>query len=170
MIRFLVQLLRGFRGHPAHPPLTDASIGAYTAGVVAVVLGWLGVEEATMAKAAFVAIAVGLVVTVATIVSGVVDYLRIPRGTALWNATTVHWIVMLFATSAFLTADAALQSGFETGQVSNTAAVTTVVAYLLLTVGGWIGGALVFVYGMRVTGESDKPATDALLRPEFPPD
>jgi hypothetical protein len=32
-------------GKPFHPPLTDASIGAYTGGVVMLVLGALGVEE-----------------------------------------------------------------------------------------------------------------------------
>ena len=32
-------------GKPLHPPLTDASIGAYTAGVAMLVMGALGVEE-----------------------------------------------------------------------------------------------------------------------------
>ena len=29
----LIQLLKGWPGKPSHPPLTDASIGAYTVGV-----------------------------------------------------------------------------------------------------------------------------------------
>ena len=35
------RLIQGFPGKPSHPPLTDASIGAYTVGVVMLVLGAL---------------------------------------------------------------------------------------------------------------------------------
>jgi hypothetical protein len=45
----LIRLLRGWPGKPSHPPLTDASIGAYTVGVAMLVLGALGVEEEQMA-------------------------------------------------------------------------------------------------------------------------
>lgn len=170
MIRTLVDLLRGFRGHPAHPPLTDASIGSYTVGTVAAVLGWAGMEETAMAKAAFVAIVIGLVISVATILTGVVDYLRIRRGTALWNTATVHWIVMALANGAFIIAAAMLQGGFDASQMGAGAALMTIVGFVLLLVGGWIGGAITYVYGMRVISETDKPATEAILKPEFPPD
>ena len=36
-------LLHGLPGHPLHPPLTDATIGAYTFAVVAALLDVLGV-------------------------------------------------------------------------------------------------------------------------------
>jgi hypothetical protein len=45
----LLARVKGFPGHPSHPPLTDASIGAYTVGVAMLVLGALGVEEEQMA-------------------------------------------------------------------------------------------------------------------------
>ncbi len=35
--------LRGFPGHPSHPPLTDVTIGAYTFGTVAAILSKAGV-------------------------------------------------------------------------------------------------------------------------------
>ena len=34
----LIALIKGWPGKPAHPPLTDASIGAYTVGVAMLVL------------------------------------------------------------------------------------------------------------------------------------
>ena len=170
MMRTLIDLLRGFRGHPAHPPLTDASIGSYTVGTVAAVLGWIGVKEAAMAKAAFVAIVVGLVISAATMITGFVDYLRIRRGTALWKTATIHWIVMALANGAFITAAAMLQGGFDAAEVTASPAVVTLSAFVLLSVGGWIGGAITYVYGMRVINEPTATAYDAVLKPKFPPD
>ncbi|MFN2525848.1 MAG: DUF2231 domain-containing protein [Actinomycetota bacterium] len=169
-MRTIIRLLRGFRGHPAHPPLTDASIGAYTVATVAATLGWLGVEEAAMAKAAFVAIVIGLVVSVATILTGFVDYLRIRRGTPLWNTATVHWIVMALANGAFIASAALLDGGFHASRLEGGAALATLAGFALLLVGGWIGGAVTYVYGMRVINETEKRARDAILKPEYPPD
>lgn len=170
MIRWLIDLMRGFRGHPAHPPLTDASIGAYTVATVAAVLSWGGIEEAAMAKTAFAAIVIGLVVSVVTILTGFVDYLRIRRGTPLWNTATVHWIVMALANGAFIAAAALLDGGFDADKVEAGAALTTIGGYVLLFVGGWIGGAITYVYGMRVISDNERSARDAILKPEFPPD
>lgn len=60
MANTLISLVRGFPGKPSHPPLTDASIGAYTVGVAMLVLGALGVEEEQMAHGALLAIGGGL--------------------------------------------------------------------------------------------------------------
>jgi len=45
----LSYLIKGFPGHPLHPPLTDATIGAYTVAFVLALLGILGVAEDRMA-------------------------------------------------------------------------------------------------------------------------
>jgi hypothetical protein len=52
----VIRLLKGWPGKPSHPPLTDATIGAYTAGVAMLVLGAVGVEEEPMAHGALLAI------------------------------------------------------------------------------------------------------------------
>ena len=56
-MRRLIELVKGFPGHPSHPPLTDVSIGAYTAGTLMLVLGALGVEEEQMAHGGLLAAA-----------------------------------------------------------------------------------------------------------------
>ncbi len=53
-------MIKGWAGKPSHPPLTDVSIGAYTAGVAMLILGALGVEEEQMAHGALLAISGGL--------------------------------------------------------------------------------------------------------------
>ena len=41
--------------------------------------------------------------------------------------------------------------------------VLTLLGFGTLTAGGWIGGSLVFVHGMRVEEEPEKPARDAIV-------
>ena len=65
----LSYLVKGFPGHPLHPPLTDATIGIYTAATVFAVLSVLGVSEGNTATAWWLALVVGLVVTGPTALS-----------------------------------------------------------------------------------------------------
>jgi uncharacterized membrane protein len=161
--RRLLGLARGFPGHPSHPPFTDATTGALTLGVVLAILGWLGVAEEAAARASVLAIAVGLVLSVPTLVTGFLDYLAIPRGTARWRTASVHWLAMVFAVSVFLVAAAALQPGYDDGEVRATGAIAAVLAEALLLVGGWLGGAVVFVHGERVLALPDEPARAAAV-------
>src|SRR5918996_4945155 len=95
----LLRLIKGAPGKPLHPPLTDVSIGAYTAGVAMLVAGAAGLQEEQVAHGALIAISVGLIVALPTAITGLLDWLDIPA---------------------------------------------------FLAVGGNIGGANVFVYGIRV--------------------
>jgi hypothetical protein len=56
-------LVKGFPGHPLYRPLTDATIGAYTAATALGVLGALGVSERNLATGWWLALIVGLTVT-----------------------------------------------------------------------------------------------------------
>ena len=71
----LVDLVRGWPGKPSHPPLTDASIGAYTAGVAMLVAGKLGLEDRQMAYGSLIAISVGLALAAPTALSGLLAWL-----------------------------------------------------------------------------------------------
>ncbi len=78
----LSMLVKGPEGKPSHPPLTDVVIGAYTVGVAMLVAGAAGLEEEAMAKGALLAISGGLIVTLPTAMTGVLDYLDLPKPTA----------------------------------------------------------------------------------------
>jgi hypothetical protein len=43
--------------------------------------------------------------------------------------------------------------------------VLTLAGFAVLTLGGWLGGTIVFVHGMRVLGRLDAPAREA-VKPE----
>jgi uncharacterized membrane protein len=154
-------LIRGLPGHPLHPPLTDATIGIYTGATAFGVLSVLGVSEANMATAWWLALIVGLVVTGPTALTGFVDWLGITWGTPLWRTATAHMFAMLTATVFFLLAAVFGHGGYVADEVTGGSLVLTLVGFGVLTLGGWLGGTIVFVHGMRVLNLVEEPALRA---------
>jgi hypothetical protein len=68
---------------------------------------------------------------------------------------------MLTATVFFLIAVLVGHSGYSHGAVEAGPFVLTLVGFVFLTVGGWLGGAVVFVHGMRVLSLVDEPPARA---------
>src|SRR5215210_7993488 len=157
-----VRTLLSAPGKPFHPPLTDASIGAYTAGVAMQVLGALGVEEEQMAHGALLAISLGLILAAPTALTGLLDWLDIPRGTPARSVATIHLWVMVGATVLFALTWLAQLDGYRNDEVRGLALGLGVAAFALLALGGNIGGANVFVYGIRVLKAEDTPPREAL--------
>ena len=157
----LSYLLKGLPGHPLHPPLTDATIGAYTVATAFGLLSVLGVSEHNMATAWWLALVVGLVVTVPTALAGLIDWLSITWGSPVWRTATVHMFAMLTATVFFLLAAIFGHGGYVDGEVTTGSLLLTLVGFGTLTLGGWLGGTIVFVHGMRVLNLVDEPTTRA---------
>ena len=155
-------LLRGFPGHPLHPPLTDATIGAYTVSAVLGVLGILGVSESNMAKGWWLALVVGLIVSAPTALTGLVDWLSLTRRTPLWRTATMHMSAMVTATVFFALAAIFGHDGYADADVTGGSLVLTLIGFALLTVGGWIGGTIVYVHGMRVLSLQEEPSHRAV--------
>ena len=154
-------LVRGAPGHPVHPPLTDATVGIYTFATIAAVLSALGIAEDGAAKAWALALVVGLILSAPTSITGLIDWLKITPGTPLKRTATSHLIAMVSATVFFLiTALSGYSDGMD-GVVGSGSLILTLIAFGLLTLGGWLGGAIVFTYGMRVLNLVEEPASQA---------
>lgn len=158
----LLPWIKGHSGKPTHPPLTDASIGAYTAGVAMLVLGALGVEEEQMAHGSLLAISVGLLVAPPTAVTGLLDWLDLPKGTSVRRVATIHLLLMMTTTLLFALTWLAQLDGYKDDEIKAAALVVGLAAFAFLAVGGNIGGANVFVYGVRVLKRTDVPPREAL--------
>ena len=155
-------LLRGLPGHPVHPPLTDATIGIYTFATIAAVLSALGIAEDAAAKGWALGLVIGLVVSAATAATGLLDWLKIEGGTALKRTATSHLIAMVAATVIFLVAALVGYSDGMDGVVGSGSLILTLIAFGLMAVGGWLGGTIVFVHGMRVLNLVEEPAHRAV--------
>jgi uncharacterized membrane protein len=154
-------LWRGLPGHPIHPPLTDVTIGAYTFALVAATADVLGISTHAATHAWWLALVFGLLSTIVTATTGFVDWLRIQSGTPLWRTATAHLIAMLLASGVFLAAVVAGKGSFDAGNVETGPFVLTLAGYVVMAVGGWLGGSVVFVHGMRVLNLVDEPALKA---------
>ena len=155
------RLVRGLPGHPLHPPLTDATIGTYTFATIAGVLSVLGIAEDAAAKAMWLALVVGLVISAATAFTGWVDWFRISSGTPLKRTATIHGVANGAATVFFAVAAIVQHGAYADGEVATGALIATLVGFALLTVGGWLGGTIVFVHGMRVLELQEEPTRRA---------
>jgi uncharacterized membrane protein len=157
----LSYLVKGLPGHPLHPPLTDATIGIYTAASAFGLLSALGVSERNLATAWWLALIAGLIVTGPTALTGLIDWLSITWGSPLWRTATLHLLSMLTATVFFLLAAIFGHGGYVDGEVTSGSLILTLVGFGFLTLGGWLGGTIVFVHGMRVLNLVDEPALKA---------
>lgn len=146
----LSYLVKGFPGHPSHPPLTDVTIGAYAFAAVAAVLSKAGVAERGLASGWWLALIVALCSTALTATTGFVDWLEIEWGSDLWKTATLHMTAMVSASVVFLVAVLVGHHPYVEGRVSALGLVLTLVGFAVLALGGWLGGKIVFVYGMRV--------------------
>jgi uncharacterized membrane protein len=162
MMRML-GLVKGRPGKPLHPPLTDAIIGAYTAGVAALIAGKAGLQSPQMAHAALIAISFGLLLATPTAVTGLLDWLDIPKGTPARTNATIHLVAMVTATALFVLTWLAQRPGYNDDEVRTLALVVGIVAEAVLAAGCAIGGANVFVYGIRVVKRPNTPVSEALL-------
>jgi uncharacterized membrane protein len=154
----LSYLWRGLPGHPLHPPLTDATIGIYTGSTALGVLSVIGVSDRNTAAAWWLTLVVGLVVTVPTALTGLADWLEIEWGTPLWRTATTHLLAMVTATTFFLLAAIFGHGGYVDRDVTSGALILTLIGFAALTLGGWLGGTVVFVHGMRVLNLVSEPA------------
>ena len=158
----LMSLVKGFTGKPSHAPLTDVSVGAYTIGVAMLVVGAFGLEEEAMAKGALLAISGGLIVAIPTSLTGLLDYLDLPKASAARKLGLYHLLVMVTATALFAATWLAQRPGYLDGEVTALGLILGVAAFGLLVIGGTLGGALAYVYGVRVV-KQDVALADALI-------
>ncbi len=158
----LITLVKGFAGKPSHAPLTDVSIGAYTVGVLMLLAGWFGLEEEAMAKGALLAISGGLLVAIPTSLTGLLDWADLSKGSRARTLANYHLVVMLLATATFAATWVLQRPGYLDGEVTAGGLVAGCAALGLLTLGGTLGGALAYVYGVRVV-KRDVPLADALI-------
>jgi uncharacterized membrane protein len=158
----LSYLWRGLPGHPIHPPLTDATIGIYTFATIAALADVTGISNNAATHGWWLALVTGLIVTVPTALTGLADWLTLEWGSEIWKTATLHLTAMVSATVFFGLAALLGHDSFKRGDVSAGPFILTIVGFGLLTLGGWLGGSIVFVHGMRVLSLVKEPAERAV--------
>jgi uncharacterized membrane protein len=157
----LSYLWRGLPGHPVHPPLTDATIGAYTFATVAAFIQVVGITSHAGAYGWWLALVIGAIFSTVTVATGFLDWLTIESGTPLKRTATTHALAMATASVFFILAILFGHKHYTHGLVGTGPFILTILGFGFLTLGGWLGGAITYVHGMRVLNLVTEPARKA---------
>lgn len=147
-------------GHPIHPMLIVIPLGAFIMAVVADIAMYV-TGNGTLGVVAFWNIVGGIVGGLAAAVFGLIDWLAIPSNTrakaiGLYHGVGNVVVVALFAVSAWM------RWGVDQYLPSLTAMGLGIVALLLGTVTGWLGGELVDRLGVGVDDGANVNAPSSL--------
>jgi uncharacterized membrane protein len=153
-MRFLLALVSGRSGRPTHPPLTDLVIGGYTIGTFAAVSSWLGWQEQGMAIVAAGAISVGAVSALPTSITGLLDWLKLAKGSPARRLGLWHLALIFISAPFYVMAGIRIYGGqafnLEVEPVDATSAMLCIVGWIVLALGASMGGKLTFLHGVRV--------------------
>jgi len=156
--------LRGFAGKPFHPPLTDVPIGAYTVVAGLDVLSKIlhsghPVVAAQLYKAGTFTLWGGALVSLATALTGFWDWWKSSEpGTQARRTINAHAWTMITAT-ILVVVDLILRTWvYDTNPVvPGRVLVISLVIFVLITIGGTLGGELTYDYGFNVETAGDSP-------------
>lgn len=85
------------------------------------------------------------------------------------RVATIHMLAMITTTVLFVLTWLAQLDGYKDGEVSAAALIVGIVAFGFLAAGGNIGGANVFVYGVRVLSARTFPCAKRSIRSAWSP-
>lgn len=155
-----ISLVRGRPGHPLHAALSDLVVGMFVLATGLACVSYIGWAREPAAKGAWLAIVSGLAAATVTAPTGTIDWLFMPRGSAAWKTAGVHMLAMV--TTVVLYALAAWRQwyGYLHGDVTTSGLILVCVGLGTLLLGGFMGGSVVFVHGMRVLRLLDKETTE----------
>ncbi|MGB3409691.1 MAG: DUF2231 domain-containing protein [Microthrixaceae bacterium] len=155
-------------GHPFHPLLVTIPIGAWVCTVALDIASKIS-EGRAYARPAVWLCAVGIVAAVVAAVFGLIDFRRLTKGTKAHQAALTHLVLMvtvlvLFVVSFILRRSGSESSSYLSDGTATGAMAVAIVGLVLLAVGGWFGGRLVYTYGVRVADEQDQLAGHVPMR------
>ena len=155
--------LRGWAGKPLHPPLTDIPIGAYVIVAVLDVISIAGQDEEwarDFYRASTFVLIAGAAVSLLTAATGAWDWLKSTEpGTQVRREANAHALTMITVTVLVLVNIALRTLAYADDSHSGVVVVVlSVFAAALTTLGGMVGGSLVYDLGFNVETAGDHPA------------
>lgn len=141
--KLLQDFLNGaWLGHSLHPVVVDVVVGGSTVAVLLQLLTWFGVGD--VRTALVWTLALTWLAALAAIVTGLTDFKDTASGDER-NMVGLHGLINIVATLALIVAFVALLA-----RADGLAGWLIVVGFLVLSVGAFIGGHVVFKYGYMV--------------------
>jgi uncharacterized membrane protein len=154
--------LRGFAGKPFHPPLTDFPVTAYIlAGLFDLVSYIKGQNSRTATdffRAATYVIIAGGAVSLLTALTGFWDWLKsTPKHSQVWRTANSHMAIMLTVTVIVIIDIILRLSYWSHGYAELSVLILSLLALVLVSIGSFYGGSMVYEYGFNVENATDLP-------------
>ena len=156
--------LRGFAGKPFHPPLTDVPIGAYTVVAATDVVSKLMASSHKavafeLYKGGTFTMWAGFIISLATALTGFWDFWKSSEaGTQARRTINAHAWTMITAT-VLVIVDLVMRTWVydDSLHTPGRVLVVSLVIFVLIVIGGTIGGELTYDYGFNVETAGDHP-------------
>lgn len=139
-------------GHPIHPMLVTLPIGLWVFSFVCDLCFMFGSGAVVWKTVALYTMAGGIVGALAAAIPGLIDLLSLPaepKKTALAHMAINLTVVALYVVNLWLRLQAP-----NAGAGAGLPVLLSLIGILLLLVSGWLGGKLVFLYGVAVTADT----------------
>jgi uncharacterized membrane protein len=148
--------LARLKAHPAHPAIVAVPIGAWIGSFAFDVASRVVDEPDFLNRGSRWLIAIGVLGALAAAIPGFVDLINIPAGSRAQRLAIVHMSMNLTATAGYAVGWV-LRGEQSTGPVGIGALLLSLGCLLLISIAGFLGGELVYHYGVRVTGAPEPP-------------
>jgi uncharacterized membrane protein len=137
-------------GHPSHAMFVHFPSALFPAAVLFDLLSFVD-ADGTLVRAAFYNIALGLGVSALAALTGLVDYLPMVGGSRKKQLGTYHLVAQVTAVSLFALSLVVRAYDYNAGQTPVLGFVPAAIGALVIGVGNYFGGTLVYRQGMRVS-------------------
>jgi nitrite reductase/ring-hydroxylating ferredoxin subunit/uncharacterized membrane protein len=142
--KLLQDFLNGsWLGHALHPVVTDVAVGGFTVLIVldllALIFGVDGLETAST-----ITLGLSTLAALSAIVTGLTDYKDTATGDER-SVATLHGLTNIAGTAIYVVA-----FFMRLGETTDAGRIVSIVAYLVISTGAFIGGHVVYKYGYMV--------------------
>lgn len=151
-----VSPVAGPYGHPFHPILVTIPIGAWVSSLIFDIATRVGDGSPPLVEASYWLIGIGVVGALLAAVFGLMDLVRIPRGTRALHIGLTHMLLNLTIVGLFIGNFFWRGASDEGATVAGGQLALTAVGIGLLLVSGWLGGMLAYRFGVRVAAEQNQ--------------
>jgi uncharacterized membrane protein len=151
-MKWLLDFLKGkWLSHPLHPILAHVPMAMWPGALVFDFLSQRQVGGNAMVRLSFYAIALGLAAALLAVPTGLVDWSGIKKEKPAWKIGLYHMVLNLIIAALFGVNLALRWTTFQVAtQVDRTPLLLSLVGTVLLIVSAYLGGLMVYEYGISV--------------------
>jgi uncharacterized membrane protein len=157
-MKWLLDFLKGkWLKHPLHPILVHVPMAVWPGALIFDLLSQWKVGGNAMVQLSFYAIIFGLIMTVAAVPTGLVDWTSIKKEKPAWKLGLYHMILNLVVAALFaVNLGLRVQNFRDAPVVSGLPLLLSIVGTALLIISAYLGGRMTYEYGISVARMSKK--------------